>query len=82
MRLVLGLDRVLGILVAQQAVAEVDDLAPLVLGHAEDLGEHLHRDLRRDLAHEVELALRQRAVQHLARDLGGPGPPTRAPRAG
>ena len=59
-------DRVLGILVAEQPVADLDDLAALVLRDAEDLGEHLHRDLRRDLVHEVELALRQREVEHLA----------------
>ena len=67
-RVVVG-DLVLGVLVAEQPVADLDDLAALLLRDAEDLGEHLHRDLRRDLVHEVELALRQRQVEHLARDL-------------
>ena len=76
-----GLDRVLGVLVAEQPVAELDDLAALVLRHAEDLGEHLHRDLRGDLVHEVELALRQRPVEHLARDRADLVLPDAAPRA-
>ena len=61
--------RVLGVGVAEQAVADLDDLAPLLLRHAEDLREHLHRDLGGDLVHEVELALGQRAVEHLLDDL-------------
>ena len=39
-----------------------------VVRDAEDLREHLHRDLGGDLAHEVELALGQREVQDLAGD--------------
>ena len=67
-RVVVG-DLVLGVLVAEQAVADLDDDPALVLRDAEDLGEDLHRDLRGDLAHEVELALGQGDVQHLPRDL-------------
>ncbi len=63
---VVAVVRVLGVGVAEQAVADLDDLAALLLRHAEDLGEHLHRDLRGDLVDEVELALGQRAVEHLA----------------
>ena len=62
---VVAVDRVLGVGVAEQPVADLDDLAALLLRHAEDLGEDLHRDLRGDLVNEVELALRQRVVEHL-----------------
>ena len=64
-----GRDVVLGVLVAEQPVAELDDVAPLLLRDAEDLGEHLHRDLGRDLRDEVELLLLQRAVEHAVGDL-------------
>jgi hypothetical protein len=58
---VIGRLRVLRVLVAEQPVAELDDVAPLLLRHAEDLGEDLHRDLGADLADEVELLLLERA---------------------
>ena len=61
-------DGVLGIRVAEQPIADLDDLAALRLGHAEDLGEHLHRNLGRDLVHEVELALGQRLIEYRAGD--------------
>ena len=55
--------RELGIGVAQQPVAEVDDVAPVLLRRAEHLGEHPHRQLRGDVLDEVELAERQRVVE-------------------
>ena len=49
--------------VAQEPVAEVDDVAPVLLRRAEHLREHAHRQLRRDVLDEVELAQRQRVVE-------------------
>jgi hypothetical protein len=51
---------VLGVLVAQDAVAHLHDVAPILLRHAQDFGEDLHGYLRGDLLHEIELALGER----------------------
>ncbi len=69
MRVVVVLDGVFGVGIAEQAVADLDDLATLLLRHAEDLREDLHRDLRRDLVDEVEVALGQGPVQNRPDDL-------------
>jgi hypothetical protein len=47
---------VLGVLVAEDAVAHLYYVAAVFLRDAKDLGEDLHGDLRGDLLHEVELA--------------------------
>ena len=63
-------DRVLGVLVAEQPVADLDDVAALVLRDAEDLGEHLHRELAPRLAAtKSNSPIGQRPVEDLARDL-------------
>ena len=75
-------DVVLGVLVAEQPVAELDDVAPVLLRDAEDLGEHLHRDLDETVGDEVELLLLQRLVEHAVGDPRAPPPPRPGPRAG
>ena len=44
---------VLGVLGADHAVGPVEDHAPVLLGHAEQLGDHEERELGRDLLDEV-----------------------------
>ena len=49
-----------------RAIADLDDHPALGLGHAEDLGEHLHGDLRGDLVDEVKpLRSGQRGIDHV-----------------
>src|SRR3712207_4623101 len=62
---VFGKTGVLGVLAAEQVVAQLDYVAAFLVRYAEDLGEDLHGYLRGDLVHEVELAFWQREVQHL-----------------
>ncbi len=64
----LGLDLVLGVLVADHAVGPVEHLVAVVLGDAEQLGDDLERELGRDLGDEVGLA----GLDHLVDDgVGG-----------
>ena len=50
-----GLGLVLGVLVADHAVGPVEHPVAVVLGHAEQLGDHLERELGRELGDEVGL---------------------------
>ena len=63
---------VLGVGVDQQPVAEVDQVGQDLLGQTEDVREHADRDRRRELVHEVELALRQDLVEPVADQLAQP----------
>ena len=49
-------DRVLRVVGADHAVAPVEDLVPVLLGHAHHLGDHLERQLGGDVDDEVALA--------------------------
>ena len=59
----LRVDRELGVVLAEQRVAELDQVAVIGLRRAEHLGEDPHRQLRRDLGDEVELSLLERVVE-------------------
>ena len=62
--------RVLRVLGADHAVAPLEDLVAVVAGHADELGDHLERELGGDLDDEVHLvALRHRRVEHLIGEL-------------
>ena len=65
----LGVGVVLGVLGADHAVAPVEDQMALILGYAEEIGDHLERELGRDVGDEVALALLADVVDDLGRHL-------------
>ena len=58
-------DDVLGVLGPDHPVAPLEELVPVFLRHAEHLGDHLQRELGRDVDDEVAAAL----LDHLVDDL-------------
>src|SRR5215472_6980362 len=56
-------DRVLGVLAPDHPVAPPEHLMPIFHGYPEQLGDHLERQLRGDIDHEVALAPLDRAVE-------------------
>ena len=60
-------DDVLGVLAADHPVAPLEELVAVLLRHAEHLGDHLERELGRDVDDEVGLAL----LDHLVEDAVG-----------
>ena len=65
----LGVDRELGVVLAEHPVAELDQVAVVGLRRAEHLGEDPHRQLRGDVVDELDLALLQRLVEHPVEEL-------------
>ena len=61
-----------GIRVAEDLVAELDDQLPVVDRQAHDLGEDPHRDLRGDVVDPVERLLLERRLEDPARELADP----------
>ena len=61
---------VLGVVEADQFVAPFEDLAAVLHRHADQLGDHLQRQVGGQVGDEVALAARRHAVD----DLAGPQP--------
>ena len=62
----------LGVGVAEQLVAELDQQPPVLDRQAHDLGEHPHRDLGGDVLDPVELVLLERLLEDPAREPADP----------
>ena len=54
-------DAVLGVVGPDHAVAPVEQLVAILLGHAHEVGDHLERELGRHVDDEVALALARRS---------------------
>ena len=66
----LGLRRVVEVLAARDAVAHLVDRRPVLLGDAEQLADHVERELHGEVRDDVELRRVTEAVEELARGRG------------